>query len=206
MAESGHDHGLHAVAISDHVEEVSRRIARTWSLTAVFLFVILGFTVGIPHGPDLEAWEQLIQLATLVLLAAGVLIAWRREGLGGAIMLIGSASLWGLAALQHQPALAFLPAVLFLVPAVAFLIAWNRTKSAASLIVLVTAVTMILVVGGAMATVVYDRSYGAAHPESSLPPLAETPVIWIWSGAVSDHSATVTVRVAEAQDVALRDP
>lgn len=203
MAESDHDHGLHAVAISDHVEEAARRIARAWSLTAVFVFIILGFTVGIPQGPDAEPWEQIIRLSTLTLLTAGVLIAWRREGIGGSIMLIGSAALWGASALQHEPATAFLPTILYLVPAVAFLIAWNRTKSTASLIVLSTAVIMILVVGGAAATVLHDHGYGAAHPESDLPPLAKTPVIWAWSGAITEDSATVVARIATADQVTL---
>ena len=203
MAQSVQDHGLHAVAISDAVEMASRRIARTWSLTAVALFVILGATVGIPHGPDLEPWEKLVQLATLALLATGILLAWRWEGLGGAIMLVGSAFFWGMAALQHQPLISFVPAVLFIVPAVAFLVAWNRTKTTASVVVLATAVTMIVFTGGALAQTVYDRGYGAAHPESSLPALADSPVVWIWSGAITETSATVVVRVADGGDVSL---
>jgi len=203
MAQPEHEHGLHAVAISDHVETVSRRIARTWSITAVALLVILGLTVGIPHGPDLEAWERTVQLGTLALLAVGVMISWKSEGLGGSIMVVGSTLLWGMAALQHQPASAFLPTLLFLVPAVAFLVAWKRTRTRAALVVLITAVSMVLVVGGAVATVIYDRGYGAAHPESSLAPLPDTPIVWIWSGAVTGDSASVVARVDDADTVEL---
>lgn len=203
MAQPEHERGLHAVAISDHVETVSRRIARTWSITAVALLIILGLTVGIPHGPDMEAWERAVQSATLVLLAIGIIVAWKSEGLGGSIMIVGSALLWGMAALQHRPAQAFLPTLLFLVPAVAFLVAWNRTRTRASLVVLVTAVLMVLVVGGAIATVIYDRGYGSAHPQSSLPPLPDSPVIWIWSGAVTEDSASVVARVDDVDTVEL---
>ncbi|MCP3999012.1 MAG: alkaline phosphatase family protein [bacterium] len=203
MAHSEHDRGLHAVAISDRVEDGARRVARTWAVTAVVMLLLLGFSFGFPHSPDLEAWEKAAQFATLGLLIAGVLIAWRWEGLGGAILLIGAAALWGLAALQHQPAMAFLPGIMFIVPAVAFLVAWNRTKSAASLIVLATAVAMILVVGGTTANVLYERGYGAAHPESDLPPLADSPVVWIWSGGVTDQLATVVGRVASDASVTL---
>ena len=203
MAQPEQEHGLRAVAISDHVETVSRRIARTWSVTAIAALLVLGLTVGIPHGPDMEEWERLVQLGTLALLTLGILVAWRSEGLGGSVMIIGSTSLWGMAALQHQPARAFLPAVLFLVPAIAFLVAWNRTKTRASLVVLVTAVLMVLVVGGAVAGVIYDRGYGAAHPQSSLAQLADTPVVWIWSGAVTGDSASVVARVDGAGDVEL---
>ena len=203
MAESVHDHGLHAVAISDAVEQTARRIARTWSLSAVLLFVVLGFTVGIPHGPDLERWEQLIQLTTIGLLISGVLIAMRREGWGGAILLVGSVSMWGLAALQSQPAVAFLPSLLFAVPAVAFLVAWKRTKSWASLVALGMALAVILVIGAGVAHAVYQRGYGAAHPASGLSGLPETPVVWMWSGAVTHNSATVVVRVDVPEVVTL---
>jgi len=197
MADSEHEHGLHAVAISDHVEEVSRRVARVWSLTAIVLFVVLGYTVGIPHGPDAEPWERIVQLVTLGILAVGALLARRFEGLGGAILLVGSAGLWGLSALQHQPAVSLLPAVLFLVPAVAFLIAWQRTKSAASLLVLLGVVALILAGGGFYANSLYQHGYGAAHPESQLPQLSESPVVWIWSGSITSSRATVVARLAE---------
>ncbi len=203
MAESKLANGLRVVAISDHAEMVSRRIARTWSVTAVILLALLGYTVGIPHGPDGEHWEQLIQLGTISLLSLGVLIAFRREGLGGAVLLLGSAALWGLAALQDEPATAFLPAVLFLVPAIGFLIAWSRTKTIASLVVMATAVTMTLVVGGAAATVLHDHGYGAAHPQSDLPELPEGPVMWVWSGAVGVDTATVVTRVPDGGSVTL---
>jgi hypothetical protein len=36
------DHGLHSVAITDYVEYVSRRLARTWSTIAVAVFLVPG--------------------------------------------------------------------------------------------------------------------------------------------------------------------
>jgi len=203
MAEHEHEHGLHAVAISDHVEDLSRRVARTWSLTATVLFVVLGFTVGIPHGPDAEPWERIVQLVTLGILAIGALLALRYEGVGGAILLVGSAGLWGLSALQHQPAISFLPGLLFLVPAVAFLIAWQRTKSTASLLVLLGVVALVLTGGALYANSLYQHGYGAAHPESQLPPLPESPVVWIWSGSITSTDATVVARLAETSSAYL---
>lgn len=203
MGNSEPDRGLHSIAISDRMEDGARRVGRTWAVTALVVLLLLGFVFGFPHSPDLEAWETTAQFATLGLLAGGVLIAWRSEGLGGAILLLGAAALWGMAALQHQPAMAFVPGVLFLVPAVAFLVAWNRTRSTASLVVLATAVAMILVVGGALANVIYDRGYGAAHPQSDLPPLPDSPVVWLWSGAVTEQSATVVARISPATEAIL---
>ena len=87
------DTGLHAIAITDGVEYRSRLFARIWSVAAVAVFVALAATVGIPHGPDLETWEKTAQLSTLGVLVVGVAIAWRLEGVGGSIMMVGSVTL-----------------------------------------------------------------------------------------------------------------
>lgn len=98
MAQSENDHGLHAIAITDRVEQVSRRIARIWAVAAVTVFVVLAATVGFPHGPDLETWERQAQLFALAVLAVGTLVAWKWEGIGGSILVIAAASLGVLAA------------------------------------------------------------------------------------------------------------
>jgi hypothetical protein len=195
--------GLHAIAITDQVERWSRRIARAWSVAAIALFVALAVTVGVPHGPDLETWERGIQLGAVVLLIAATVLAWRWEGWGGGIMLVGAILLGLLTALQHQPLVAFLPTAVFLVPAVGFLIAWHRTKSAASVVVLATVIVMVLFTGSVLAQEFYDRGFGPAHPQSTLPALPDTPVTWIWSGGVTDTSAVVVARVATSQEAAL---
>jgi hypothetical protein len=196
-------HGLHAVVITDAVEDRARLLARIWSIVALATFIILGLTVGIPHGPDLETWERQAQFATLILITLGVAIAWRREGWGGSIMLVGSVALGVLAALQHQPLLAFLPALTFLVPAVAFLIAWHRTRTYAAVITLLTALLMIMFTGALAAQAMYDHGFGAAHPQSELPALPDTPVVWHWSGGVTTDEAVVVARIDDAAQAVL---
>ncbi|MCP4964071.1 MAG: hypothetical protein GY926_02430 [bacterium] len=200
MAEKENDNGLHAVAITDRVEHTSRRFARMWSVTAVVVFVALAATIGIPHGPDLETWERQAHLFTLALAGVATVIAWRWEGIGGAVLLVAATSLGVLAALQHQPLIAFLPAATFLIPAVAFLIAWHRTKSIASLIVLATAVIMLLFTGSVVAQSLYDYGYGAAHPQSDLSALPESPVAWLWVGGVTDTQASLVARLDDAAE------
>ena len=204
MARPGHDAKPRGTAITDHVEFAARRVARTWTVAAIGTFAALGVTIGIPHGPDLEPWERLVQLVTLGLITLSGALAWRYEGLGGAMMLLGAAALWGMSALQHQPVVSFIPALVFVIPAVGFLVAWKRTKSQASLVVLATAVIMVLTIGGAAAYAVYQYSYGPSHPQSALDPLPQTPVVWIWSGAVTDTSATVVARVDGSNQVSLQ--
>jgi hypothetical protein len=108
-----------------------------------------------------------------------------------------------MAALEHQPILAFLPALLFLIPAVAFLFAWKRTRSIESIIVLGLAVAIVLAVGGAVAYATYQKGYGPSHPQSTLPPLPDTPVVWMWSGGVTDSSAAIVARI-EGNDASVQ--
>lgn len=195
MAVSRQAFDLHEVVVSDHVETVARRVARSCSLVALAAFAVLGVTVGIPHTPEMEMWEKTVQLLTLGLIAVGALIAWRWEGPGGAIMLVGAGALGDMAALEHQPVLAFLPALLFLIPAVSFLVAWKRTRSMESMLVLAFAVVIVLVLGGSVAYATYQRGYGPSHPQSTLSALPDTPVVWMWTGGVTDTTAVIAARI-----------
>ncbi len=198
------DDSLRAVAITDDVERRARRFARIWSVAAVAVFVVLAATVGIPHGPDLEDWERAVRLGAVAVLACATALAWRWEGWGGSIMLVGSVLLGLLTSLQHQPLVAFLPVVAFLVPAIGFLVAWHRTRTTASVVVLATVVVMVLFTGSVLAQEFYDRGYGPTHPSSALPPPPDTPVIWMWSGGVTDTAAVVVARVTGSGDVQLQ--
>ncbi len=202
-AEPATEHGLHAVVITDSLEHRARRFARAWSLVVVSLFAFLAATVGLPHAPDLEAWERQAQVATLLVICLGILIAWRWEGLGGSILLVASTSLGVLAALQHQPLTSLLPAAAFLVPSVAFLIAWHRTRTVAAVIAMALVLSVILGAGGYAAQAMYNHGFGPAHPQSNLPSLADSPVTWMWSGAVTDTGAEVVARIESAGDVTL---
>ncbi len=195
--------GLHAIAITDLVEHRSRLFARIWSVAAVGVFATLAATVGLPHGPDLETWERAAQLGTLGLLTVGVAIAWRQEGFGGSILMVGSVALGVLAALQHQPLVAFLPALAFLLPAVGFLVAWHRTKTFAAVITLATALIMLMVTGGLAAQAMYAHGYGAAHPQSTLPDLPDSAAVWFWSGGVTDTGGVVVARLDSAAEAEL---
>ena len=185
------------------MEDRARRFARIWTAAAVALFVVLAATVGLPHSPDLEAWERQGQLATMGVIGIGALLAWRWEGIGGCLLLIASASLGVFASLQHQPLIAFLPTAIFLTPAIAFLVAWHRTRTVAAILTLGATLLVVLVGGGIAAQAMYDYGYGPAHPQSALPDLPDSAVTWMWSGAVSDTSAVVVARVDDAGQVDL---
>lgn len=105
-------------------------------------------------------------------------------------MLVGSAGIWGLAALQHQPAISFVPGVLFVVPAVAFLVAWNRTKTTASLIVLATAVIMI----GLLIVLFVMLMRPGAHRAGSM---AVRPDLWQWLVEQGERTNESPERIGE---------
>jgi phosphodiesterase/alkaline phosphatase D-like protein len=90
---------------------------------------------------------------------------------------------------------ALIPALVFSIPAICFLIAWKRTRSMLSLLILGAAIVVVLGAGGAVAYSTYQHGYGPSHPQSALPPLPETPVVWMWSGGVTDSAAVVTARI-----------
>ena len=64
------------------------------------------------------------------------------------------------------------------------------------------------------ATRVYDAFWGPTHPASAMPSLPDSPIEWVWSGAVTTTSAEVranprsdgAVRLAVSTDPGLADP
>ena len=204
-----HGHGglgaLHAdtPVLTDPFEARCRRIARLWSPGVVAVFVIAAIRYGAPAAPDYEPWQTTASLVALGVAAAGLTVAWRWEGAGGAVGLVGGVALGVLAALEHHPLLAFLVAVAFLTPAVLFLLAWQRTQSLRSVVILGTILVLVLGVGGAVANAFYQRGYGPAHPQSPLTALPPSAVEWMWAGGVTETEAVVVAEVPDATEVRL---
>lgn len=72
-----------------------------------------------------------------------------------------------------------------------------------AVITLGIALLVVLTAGSFAAQAMYDYGYGPAHPQSPLPDLPDSPVIWMWTGAVTDTSAEVVARVGENAEVSL---
>src|SRR5688500_11395966 len=75
-----------ALTLSNRTVTRIRWVARVWVVTATGVFLALGLRAGIPANPELGAWQQPVQLALLILVALGSLIAWRWEWLGATIV------------------------------------------------------------------------------------------------------------------------
>jgi len=195
LAEAVHTHHLDEPVLTDGFEGTCRILARLWSLVAVGVFVYFALQIGAPRSTSYQPWEESASLLALGVTSIGLALAWKWEGFGGALALAAGIGLGALAALEYHPALAFGVAALFLVPAVLFLLAWQRTRSLLSIMVLGVVTSTVLVVGGGTAFALYEAGFGPTHPESDLRALPDSAVDWIWSGGVTENSAVVVAKV-----------
>lgn len=105
-----------------------RWTARIWG--GLVAILILLYTVGgIPHMIEHLNPEEFINPITLFLSALGLIIAWNREGLGGAIsvlfILINLVAGRWLLSLQDPP---YIQLSIFAVPGILFLYCWWQSR------------------------------------------------------------------------------
>ena len=189
----------------------SRRVARrirlagwAWGVVAIGAFLVLADVVGLPRTPEGgimgRALEEPLQLGLLVLLAAGMLITWKREAIGLATMAVAATGLGFLASVEYPPGIALLVAAIFTIPAILLWVAHQSTRPLRSLVTLAAVTSLLLAGVWTGASRVYDYYFGPAHPSSSLQALPVDQVEWAWAGALSTDSFTVTARLVNARD------
>lgn len=203
LQHSAHAHGLDTAVLTDDVERWLRWMARTLSLVVMAGAGYAVVQLGPAQSDDYVAWEETASLVALGAAALGLLLAWLWEPLGASLALIAGVFVGALAAYQYSLLLALGVALLFIVPAALFLLAWHRTQSWLAIIAVGVVITVALGAGGAAALSFYDRGHGAAHPASDLGPLPDSSVLWAWSGAVTDSSAVITAKVPSGEPVRL---
>ncbi|RPI25730.1 MAG: alkaline phosphatase family protein [Actinobacteria bacterium] len=193
----------HHLALTAEVEHWLRLIARILSVLVVAGFAVALYRYGAPGGDDYVAWEETASIITLAFASAGLTIAWFWEAPGGALAMVAGTFVGALAAYRYNLTIALGVALLFMVPAALYLIAWQRTRSRHAVATVAIASIVLLVVGGGVAYAFYDEGQGPSHPESTREPLPPSPVTWVWSGGVGTTSATVVARVDGAGEVLL---
>jgi phosphodiesterase/alkaline phosphatase D-like protein len=198
---AAHEHGLDHVVLTADVERWLLWAARVFSAVVLLGFGLTLLEVGAPdHG--YVAWEQAASRIAFAVSALGLVVAWWWQP-GAGLALVSGVFVGALAAYQHSLLSAIGVALLFMLPAALFLLAWQRTQSWLSIITVGTVMVILLVAGGALATSIYEEGHGRAHPGSSLEQLPESAVAWVWSGAVTDDAAVVTAKVPQADTVRL---
>ena len=198
-----HEHGLDKVVLSADVERWIRWAARALSVVTIAITVAALVEYGPPRGHDYVAWEETASIAALAFATAGLLIAWFWEPLGASLAIVAGAFVGALGAYQYSLLIAVGVAALYLLPAGLFLLAWQRTQSWVSVIVIAVTVGLVLALTMGMAYAFYYDAQGPTHGASSAPALVPSPVEWIWSGGVTGVAAVVVASVPDGTDVSL---
>jgi len=189
--------------VTDPIEHAVRRLARRVSIGSVAVFAGVLWRFGLPLPHRSLPWYELGTLITLALVVLGLSVAWRWEGIGGSIALVAGVGAGAIGAVEYHPLIALGTALLFVGPAVLFLIAWHRTRTLASIVVLAVVLIAVMGAGGAVAFDFYEAGFGAAHPQSDTAPPWSSPVVWAWSGGVTTDRSIVVADVRHAQPVRL---
>ncbi len=203
LGEAVRHHDLRAPVLTDPFEERCRVGARIWSAGSILVFLGLVIRLGVPGAGKYVPWQSTASVLAVGLAAAGLLLAYRWEALGGAFALVGGVALGVLAVVEYHPAIALLGTLVFVTPAVLFLLAWHRTRALWSVILLGLVVASVLAVGGVAARGFYDRGFGSTHPSSVAPVLPDSAVAWMWAGGVTTDGAVVVAEVPDADQVQL---
>ncbi len=172
-----------------------RLAAFAWGAVAAVLFVVLLLTRGVPRPPESAGIERNVQYAFLAVGIAGLLLAWRREGVGGALLVLAGIVLGAAASVRYHPVTSLGVSLIFLGPGFVFLGRWASRRPVQYQVSLAVLVLIALAGGGLEAQRLYNFAFGPAHPSSPLRAEASTLVEWAWSGAVTSSSATVKTKV-----------
>jgi len=198
-----HQRGLDHVVLTDDVELWMRWLGRGLSIVVLAGSILALMEFGAPRSHEYLAWEEAASLVALTVACVGLCTAWVWEPLGAGLTMVAGVFVGALAAYQYSLLIALGVALLFMVPAGLFLLAWQRTQSWVAVIVVGVVMTLVLTGGGAMALSFYDDGHGPTHPESVVTPLPASAVEWIWSGGVGNTSAVVTAKVPDGENVRL---
>ena len=196
-------HTRGTVRLEDEVRLAVLWGARGLGAFALGVFFILASQRGVPRSVLQEQWEPTVQFAALGIVAAGYGIAWRWEGVGGAIILVGSVLLGILATLAFEPRVALFGCLAFFAPGALFILYWQHHHRPVTLAAVISSMLALLVVGGVAAGQVYDHYAGPTHPNSKAERIPVDLAEWVWAGAVTVDGFTVKARLADPAEAAV---
>lgn len=192
-------HTRGTVRLEDEVRLAVLWGARGLGAFALGVFFILASEQGVPRSVLQEQWEPTVQFAALGVVAVGYGIAWRWEGIGGAIILVGSVLLGILSSLAFEPRVALFGCLAFFVPGALFILYWQHHHRPVTLVGVISFMLALLAVGGVAAGRVYDHYAGPTHPNSTAARIPVDLAEWVWSGAVTTDGFTVKARLVDVE-------
>ena len=133
----------------------------------------------------------------LGLVAVGALAARRRPGVAAVVVAVAAAVLAAVATVAYSPVVAF---VVRRSPSSPRPWRWRRRpggpqRPAVAVAALAAVAAVLLAATTTLATTIYDRYYGPAHPSSSTPDVPVDRAEWAWSGGVTATAASVVARL-----------
>jgi len=171
--------------------------ARILGAIGLLAFAYLVWSRGIPRSFDPQQWEVISQVFVLTMVVVGYALAWRWDGIGGIVLLVGAILLAILASIEYRPMTAVLGALLLVVPGTLFLLHWERRHHPVFLVGIVATLAVLLYSGNVASARVYNHYYGPTHPESSALLPALDLVHWVWTGGVTTTGFSVNARLAD---------
>ncbi|MBJ8341261.1 alkaline phosphatase D family protein [Antrihabitans sp. YC3-6] len=183
-----------------------RVLAHLSAAAVAVTLAVLTFTVGVPTSTENYVFgpgvERPAQLALAGVVSLGALLAWKWEAIGAVLIAFAATCLGIFAAVEYQPIYAVALTAAAMVPSILLWLSWQHRRSAIELVVLAVVTALLLGTTWAGATKVYDIYFGPTHPSSTTPGLAVDRVEWVWSGALSSASISVSARLAESGETA----
>ncbi|NNE10815.1 MAG: alkaline phosphatase family protein [Ilumatobacter sp.] len=177
------------------------RTAGFMAAAAAVAFMWLDDRAGwLDYQPGGTAFFTYVRPVFYGMFLVGSVVAIKWEIAGGAIGAFAAGAIGAIVVNQLVTADALIVIALLAVPAalwvLADLLAWTRRTAAIGFAVAIAAVAA----GVGTGEYVYERSFGPTHPASSVEPLPDSLVRWVWSGAVTATGAEIVTRT-ERDDV-----
>lgn len=188
------------IELTEGVDRTLRIAARVVLVIVLFALTVDALRGGVPRDPEGDFTDEIwtpLQFSLLALVAFGLAVSFRSMALAAAIVALGGSALGVLSTLEYAPPFGFFVLVAFLVPAVLMWLAWQHRETPAKILVLAVSTASLLSGAWFAGTAVYTWFNGPFHPQSDTEPLADSPVRWLWSGAVDTDGFTVTARLRE---------
>ena len=176
------------------------RAAQVGGFAAIVMFAVMAYRIGMPESTYFDQWEAPAQIGLLAAAAIGYVLALRWPGLGGAIMMQSAVGVGVLASIEYEWLTSLVACLAFFIPGMLFVLTWQRTQSLVAISAVFAAVALLLGVGWYASSEVYSYYFGPTHPESTLERQPVDLVEWVWSGAVTDTSATVNARLHDEHE------
>ena len=197
---------LGAIPIRPSAHQALDLTARLSAAAASIGLAFLTFRIDLPAdaaGYGLgSSVQQTVQYGLTLLMSLGAVLAWKWKGVGAALVALAAAGVGVFAALEYRPGIALILTLAFMVPAVLLWLSWQHNRKPREIVALAVATAVLISGTWAGANGVHEYFFGPTHEASSAPVIPVDRVEWVWSGALTATSITVSAQLVPDVDSA----